>query len=234
MTGWTVGFGRVQAGRSCRSARALESLQHRVPEPVRADPGEALRASVGDPSGHRCGCRQPVSRAPRARCAAASACRPNDQRSIIARGQDRGRRVGDAPGRDVRRGAVDRLVDAQDAVGRARLAQRRADGSMPSEPASTDASSDRMSPNMFSVTITSKMPGDVMSCIAQESTRRCSSSTSGNSACDLVARPRATGGRRPARSPCPRSSPACGGRVPARTRGARCAATSGSVYSSVS
>ena len=53
---------------------------------------------------------------------------------------------------------------------------------MPNEPARTEASSDRMSPNMFSVTMTSKMPGEVMSCIAQESTRRCSNSTSGNSA----------------------------------------------------
>ena len=58
---------------------------------------------------------------------------------------------------------------------------------MPSEPASTEASSDRMSPNMFSVTMTSNAAGLVMSDIAVESTRRCSSSTSGNSRRDLLA-----------------------------------------------
>ena len=49
------------------------------------------------------------------------------------------------------------------------------------EPASIDASSVRMSPNMFSVTMTSKSAGRLMRCIAHASTRRCSSETSGNS-----------------------------------------------------
>ena len=57
-----------------------------------------------------------------------------------------------------------------------------AEGSKPSEPASIDASSVRMSPNMFSVTITSKLDGLRIRCIAAESTSMCSSSTSGNSA----------------------------------------------------
>ena len=52
---------------------------------------------------------------------------------------------------------------------------------MPSEPASTEASSERMSPNMLPVTMTSKEAGLVMSDMAVESTRRCSSSTSGYS-----------------------------------------------------
>ena len=100
--------------------------------------------------------------------------------------QDGGRRVGDVQAGDVRRGAVDGLVEARSRRASVRRSPSDADGSMPSEPASTDASSDRMSPNMFSVTMTSKVAGDVMSYIAQESTRRCSSSTSGNSAGDLV------------------------------------------------
>ena len=66
--------------------------------------------------------------------------------------QDRARRGWRCrlPG-DVGRGAVDRLVQAA-----ARRRPSEAEGSMPSEPASIEASSVRMSPNMFSVTITSK------------------------------------------------------------------------------
>ena len=56
-----------------------------------------------------------------------------------------------------------------------------ADGSIPSEPARTLASSERMSPNRFSVTSTSKIDGFVTSTIAQASTSRCSTSTSGYS-----------------------------------------------------
>ena len=52
----------------------------------------------------------------------------------------------------------------------------------PSEPAITAASSDRMSPNRFSVTSTSKPAGHFASTIAAESTSRCSSVTSGKSA----------------------------------------------------
>jgi hypothetical protein len=56
-----------------------------------------------------------------------------------------------------------------------------ADGSIPSDPASTLASSERMSPNRFSVTMTSKAAGRWISIIAQASTSRCSTVTSGNS-----------------------------------------------------
>ncbi len=49
------------------------------------------------------------------------------------------------------------------------------------EPAITAASSDRISPNMFSVTITSNWRGLRISCIAQLSTNMCSSVTWGNS-----------------------------------------------------
>ncbi len=52
---------------------------------------------------------------------------------------------------------------------------------MPSEPLMTAASSDRMSPNRFSVTRTSKAAGVFASSIAAESTSRCSRATSGNS-----------------------------------------------------
>ena len=56
---------------------------------------------------------------------------------------------------------------------------RLAEGCIPSEPVSIDASSLRMSPNRFVVTITSNWPGFRMSCIAQLSTYMCVSSTSG-------------------------------------------------------
>ncbi|MNC55798.1 hypothetical protein D3C75_1053490 [compost metagenome] len=56
---------------------------------------------------------------------------------------------------------------------------RDADDSIPMDPVSMAASSLRMSPNMFSVTMTSKLEGRRKSCIAQLSTRTCSSSTSG-------------------------------------------------------
>ena len=54
-------------------------------------------------------------------------------------------------------------------------------GSIPIEPVSIAASSLRMSPNMFSVRITSKCRGAAISCIAALSTSRCSSSMFGNS-----------------------------------------------------
>ena len=54
-------------------------------------------------------------------------------------------------------------------------------GSRPSEPARTAASSVRMSPNMFSVTITSNWAACVIRRMAAESTSWCSSFTSGYS-----------------------------------------------------
>src|SRR5574338_1311217 len=59
------------------------------------------------------------------------------------------------------------------------LASREAEGSMPIEPVSMEASSDRMSPNMLPVTTTSNCLGLRTSCIAALSTYRCDSSTCG-------------------------------------------------------
>ena len=61
-----------------------------------------------------------------------------------------------------------------------------ADGSMPIDPVSIDASSDRMSPNMLPVTITSNCFGLRTSCIAALSTYMCSSSMSRYSPCTSV------------------------------------------------
>ena len=55
---------------------------------------------------------------------------------------------------------------------------RDAEGSMPIDPVSIDASSERMSPNMFPVTMTSNCLGLRTSCIAQLSTYMWVSSTS--------------------------------------------------------
>ena len=60
-------------------------------------------------------------------------------------------------------------------------APRLADGSMPSEPASTADLSLRMSPNRFSVTTTSMSRGWVTRCMANELTSAWSSVTDGNS-----------------------------------------------------
>ena len=68
--------------------------------------------------------------------------------------EERGERVGDALAGDVGRRAVDGLEQA-----RARRRRGCAEGSIPSEPVSIAASSLRMSPNMFSVTITSNSAG---------------------------------------------------------------------------
>ncbi len=92
--------------------------------------------------------------------------------------QDRGIGIGDAAAGDVGRGAMNGLE--QPAARRRRPSE--AEGSSPSEPASMEASSVRMSPNMFSVTMTSKSRGRFSRCMAAESTSMCSKLTSGNSA----------------------------------------------------
>ena len=56
------------------------------------------------------------------------------------------------------------------------------EGIMPMEPVIMEASSDRMSPNIFSVTITSNWLGSFTICMAQLSTSISDSSTSGYSA----------------------------------------------------
>src|SRR5581483_2335628 len=53
-----------------------------------------------------------------------------------------------------------------------------AEANMPSDPVITADSSDKISPNRFSVRITSKGRGSVTKCMAQESTYMCSSLTS--------------------------------------------------------
>ena len=58
---------------------------------------------------------------------------------------------------------------------------------MPSEPVSMEASSERMSPKVFSVTSTSNCAGLAMSCIAALSTYMSSRRTSGYSAAMLCA-----------------------------------------------
>ena len=54
-----------------------------------------------------------------------------------------------------------------------------AEGSIPMEPVIIEASSERISPNIFSVTITSNCAGSRTSCIAELSTSICSRVTSG-------------------------------------------------------
>ena len=71
-------------------------------------------------------------------------------------------------------------------------APRLAEASSPIDPAIIAASSERMSPNMFSVSTTSKAAGFEISCIAALSTSRCSSRTSGwsRATCSTVSRHR--------------------------------------------
>src|SRR3989338_37448 len=61
------------------------------------------------------------------------------------------------------------------------LASNEAEGSMPMEPVSMDASSDRMSQKILPVTITSNCLGALTSCIAALSTYICDNSTAGYS-----------------------------------------------------
>ena len=92
-----------------------------------------------------------------------------------------------------------------------------ADGSRPMEPASTEASSVRMSPNMFSVTITSKSRGRRTRYIAQRIDQMMFAVDVG----EFLRRPRlrshATGAKSKARWPCPPRSASCAGRAPARS-----------------
>ena len=128
--------------RSASSSQAFDDSARELGRSPSVPPRSAVRSAVGE-------------RASTARStAAASASRPSEWRSSSAADEDRADRVGDAAAGDVGRRAVDRLVEAAAAV-----AERRATASRPSEPASTAASSVRMSPNMFSVTTTSNCAG---------------------------------------------------------------------------
>ncbi len=62
-----------------------------------------------------------------------------------------------------------------------RTGPREADGNMPIDPVSMDASSESISPKVFSVTITSNCFGFLINCMEQLSTYICESSTSGYS-----------------------------------------------------
>ena len=134
--------------------------------------------------------------------AAASSSRPESVAQHQRGGEDHPDRVGDPLAGDVGRRAVDGLEQAG--------ADRRRgwrSAACPSEPVSIDASSERMSPNMFSVTITSKCRGAAISFIAAASTSRCSSSMFGNSSAwmrvtTVAPQPRSCR----ARWPCRRSS----------------------------
>ena len=102
------------------------------------------------------------------------------------RREDRRERIRPVLSGDVGRRAVDRLVEAAAALPGTGAPASDADGSMPIEPASIDASSVRMSPKRFSVAITSKSRGRRMRCIAIASTSTSSYATSGYSRAHLV------------------------------------------------
>jgi hypothetical protein len=77
---------------------------------------------------------------------------------------------------DVGRRAMHRLVERLALAGLLGSgAPSEADGSMPSEPVSMAATSESMSPNRLSVTITSNCLGQRTSCMAQLSASTCSS-----------------------------------------------------------
>ena len=126
--------------------------------------------------------RQPSSsaRATAASMASAASSRPSDVRSSIA--ADRIVPIGFAMSRPAMSGAEPWIGSYRPNVPwSVRRSPSDADGSTPRLPASTEASSERMSPNRFSVTMTSKSAGRRMSSIAQESTSWWLSSTSGYS-----------------------------------------------------
>ncbi len=140
-------------------------------------------AAAAGSTGTRSAVRSPPASASAtaASTALAAASWPSDQRSIIA--EDRIVPSGLATSRPAMSGADPWMGSYRPwrpwAVDRV---PSEAEGNMPSEPAITAASSDRMSPNRFSVTITSKLAGHLARAMAAESTSRCSRLTSGKSA----------------------------------------------------
>ena len=123
--------------------------------------------------GPRCAGRAPSAASTAASTALASASIPSPSRSIIATERNVASGLA-AP--------VPAMSGAEPWTGSntpGPPSPRLADGSIPSEPVSIADSSLRMSPNMFSVRITSKRDGSATSCIAALSTSRWSSSTSG-------------------------------------------------------
>ena len=169
--------------------------------PAQARPGPAAPAGrlgrtadgSGDGIAHRAGAdraaarlrRCPPVRKPCASTArtarstrSAASARPKEWRSIIA--TDRIAASGLAMSLPAMSGAVPCTGSYRPLV----PSPSEADGSMPIEPVSIAAASDRMSPNMLPVTMTSNCFGARISCIAAASTKRCVSSTSGYSCAD--------------------------------------------------
>ena len=122
--------------------------------------------------------------------AGASACS-----SIMATRQDRARGVGDTVAGEVGRRAVDGLVQRGPSPARPRAGA-------PSDPATTPASSLRMSPNRLSVSSTSKRCGACSSSKPPRPRSGARASTSGYSRGDPRHHAAATGARPRARSPC--------------------------------
>ena len=139
-----------------------------------------------------CPPRSAVRRPPSsARCtadstAAASLSKAEAVAQHQRRREEHRQRIGDPLAGDVGRRAVDRLEQPERRPS-SPASPSEALGSIPIEPVSIAASSERMSPNRFSVRITSKCRGAETSCIAALSTSTCSSSTFGNScACTRI------------------------------------------------
>ena len=102
------------------------------------------------------------------------------------RGQDRARPGWRGPGRRCPARSRGSARTARTVRARSAGPPATPTGSMPRLPASTAASSDRMSPNRFSVTSTSNDAGRRTRSIAHESTSWWSTSTSGYSGAELV------------------------------------------------
>ena len=128
----------------------------------------------------RCAGRRRAPRAPRVSMRSAASGLLEGVAEHHRGGEDCRDGIGDALARDVGRGAVARLVQAL-VVG-----VQRGRGQHAERAGEHAASSERMSPNMFPVTMTSNFFGAFTSCIAALSTYMWSSSTSGYCACTSV------------------------------------------------
>src|SRR6185312_7832383 len=162
-----------------RSSRAdcpsLQRRQHGVAHLARADGAAAL---MHDVAGADAAVERLAHRAlePRRRLGLAEA-QPQRHREA----QDRAQRIGDA---------LPAMSGALPCTGSKNAGRwpsgpggpKEAEGSMPSEPVAIAAASDRMSPNMLSVSSTSNCAGARTICMAQLSTSMWLRSTSANSA----------------------------------------------------
>ena len=101
-----------------RSRRSSRAFRRRGPARTSRRPRRASEVARPEAAVERRRDRAPRSPRPRP-------SRPSDQRSSIAAGQDRPDRVRQVPAGDVRRRAVDRLVQPEQAVRRPPLAERR-------------------------------------------------------------------------------------------------------------